>query len=133
MDTLCVESTSLEARGEPQPALEKPKMGAYHRHLLVCTGPRCTADGASQRLFESLGAKFKQAGIDQGALRVKRTRASCFATCKSGPILCVQPDGIWYYNVTEANLDRIIQEHLQGNRPVEDLIFHRGGSHDVSG
>ncbi len=105
---------------------EKPKMGDYKRHLLVCTGPRCTLDGESQTLFDGLGERFKAAGIDQGALRVKRTRASCFATCKAGPIICVQPDGIWYYNVTEANLDRIIQQHLVGGEPVEELIYHRG-------
>lgn len=105
---------------------EKPKMGAYKRHLLVCTGPRCTQNGEAQALFDSLGEKFKAAGIDKGELRVKRTRAYCFATCKSGPILCVQPDGIWYYNVTEANLQRIIDEHLVNGRPVEALIYHRG-------
>lgn len=106
--------------------LEKPKMGEYRRHMVVCVGPRCTESGESQALFDSLGAKFKAAGLDQGELRVKRTRAHCFATCKSGPVLCVQPDGIWYYNVTEANLDRIIRDHLIGGRPVEDLIYHRG-------
>lgn len=110
-------------------ALEKPKMGNYRRHLLLCVGPRCTENGESQKLFDSLGAKFKAAGLDQGELRVKRTRVHCFATCKSGPVLCVQPDGIWYYNVTEDNLDRIIQDHLVGGRPVEDLIYHRGPDH----
>jgi (2Fe-2S) ferredoxin len=105
--------------------LEKPKMMNYKRHMLVCVGPRCTEDGESQLLFESLGEKFKAAGIDQGDIRVKRTRTHCFATCKSGPILCIQPDGIWYYNVTEANLDRIIKQHLVGGDPVEDLIYHR--------
>lgn len=104
----------------------RPKMGDYRRHLLVCTGPRCTPNGESQALFDTLGAKFKAAGIDQGELRVKRTRVSCFATCKSGPLLCVQPDGIWYYDVTESNLDRIIREHLVGGQPVEELIYHRG-------
>jgi len=39
--------------------------------------------------------------------------------------ICIQPDGIWYYNVTEANLDRIIEQHLVGGVPVEDLIYHR--------
>ena len=106
---------------------EKPKMGDYKRHILICTGPRCTLNGEGQTLFDGLGEKFKAAGIDQGALRVKRTRASCFATCKAGPIICVQPDGIWYYNVTETNLDRIIQQHLVGGEPVEDLIYHRAG------
>ena len=107
--------------------LEKPKMGNYKRHLLVCVGPRCSGQGESQQLFESLGEKFKAAGIDNGTLRVKRTRTHCFATCKSGPLLCVQPDGIWYYNVTPANLDRIIEQHLKHDQPVEDLIYHRGG------
>lgn len=108
---------------------EKPKMGDYKRHLLICVGPRCSEDGESQRLFDTLGEKFKAAGIDSGALRVKRTRTHCFATCKSGPIVCVQPDGIWYYNVTEQNLDRIIAEHLVGGKPVEDLIYHRSTEH----
>lgn len=108
------------------PVTEKPKMSAYKRHLLVCTGPRCTQNGESQALFDQLGEKFKAAGIDKGDLRVKRTRTHCFATCKSGPIMCVQPDGVWYYNVNEKNLQRIIDEHLVGGRPVEDLIYHRG-------
>jgi len=72
------------------------------------------------------GEKFKAAGINSGDLRCKRTRTHCFATCKNGPVLAIQPDGIWYYNVTEHNLDRIIEQHLVGGVPVEDLIYHRG-------
>jgi len=37
-----------------------------------------------------------------------------------------QPDGTWYYNLSEANLDRIVSEHLKNGRIVEDLIFHQG-------
>lgn len=107
--------------------IEKPKMAPYKRHMLVCVGPRCSKEGESQRLFETLGEKFRAAGVDSGALRVKRTRAHCFATCKGGPVLCIQPDGIWYYNVTEANLDRIIEQHLVAGEPVEELIYHRSG------
>lgn len=103
----------------------KPTIGDYRRHLLVCTGPRCSVDGAPQALFDSLGEKLKAAGLTSGDLRVKRSRVSCFAACKGGPIVCVQPDGTWYYNVTPANMDRIIDEHLQGGRPVKELVFHQ--------
>lgn len=104
----------------------KPEIGDYRRHLLVCTGPRCTQDGQAQELFDSLGDKFKAAGLHEGSMRVKRSRVSCFAACKGGPILCVQPDGVWYYNVTPENMDRIVEEHLVGGRVVEELVFHRG-------
>lgn len=107
-------------------AVAKPKIGDYRRHLLVCTGPRCTQNGESQALFDRLGDKFKAAGLDAGELRVKRSRVGCFAACKGGPILCVQPDGTWYYNVTDANLDRIVEEHLKNGRVVADLVFHQG-------
>lgn len=107
-------------------SVEKPKIGDYRRHLLVCTGPRCAQDGVAQALFDSLGDKFKAAGLDKGDLRVKRSRVSCFAACKGGPVMCVQPDGTWYYNVTSENMDRIIAQHLVGGQPVQELVFHQG-------
>jgi (2Fe-2S) ferredoxin len=107
-------------------SVEKPKIQDYRRHLLVCVGPRCTQDGESQKLFDSLGEKLKAAGLDQGASRVKRTRVHCFAACRGGPVVCVQPDGVWYYNVTTRNMDRIIEEHLAAGRLVGELVFHRG-------
>lgn len=111
----------------PINAVVKPKIGEYRRHLLICTGSRCSIDGASQALFDSLGDKFKAAGLNAGDLRVKRSRVSCFAACKGGPIVCVQPDGTWYYNVTPENMDRIVEEHLCNGRRVEDLVFHQAG------
>jgi (2Fe-2S) ferredoxin len=108
----------------------KPKIGNYHRHILICTGPRCSQDGVSQALFDSLGDKFKAAGLNEGPLRVKRSRVSCFAACKGGPVMCVQPDGTWYYNVTPENMDRIIDSHLCKGKAVDDLVFHQAGATD---
>ncbi len=103
----------------------KPKMMDYHRHLLVCVGDRCTENREGQALYDLLKEKLKAAGLDKGALRVKRTRATCFGTCRSGPLLCVQPDGVWYYDINSKKLDRIITEHFLQNKPVTEFIHHQ--------
>lgn len=104
-------------------------MRVHDKHVLMCTGPRCTENGAqAEAMFKVLGQT-----IDGCAgLRVKRTRSHCFAVCKEGPILAVYPDGVWYRKVDAAAIGRIVTEHLAGGCPVEPLIFHRLGQGDVN-
>jgi (2Fe-2S) ferredoxin len=103
-------------------------MRTHSKHVLMCNGPRCT-DGGKQA-----GMMFQQLGelIDSRPdLKVKRTRSHCFAVCKNGPVMVVYPEGVWYRCPDETVLERIVEEHLQGNNEVSDYVIHRLGEGDV--
>ncbi len=105
----------------------KPNIVAYRRHLLVCTGRRCVEDGMDAAALNDLARRLTAAGVlGEGAVRVKPSRVDCLGVCGSGPIVCVQPDGVWYWSVTSHEMDRIIEQHLIQGRAVDDLVFHRG-------
>jgi (2Fe-2S) ferredoxin len=103
-------------------------MRTHSKHVLMCTGSRCTQDGKqSEAMFKKLGEKIDS----RPELKVKRTRSNCFAVCKNGPILVVYPEGVWYSCADESVLERIVEEHLQGGNEVSEHIIHRLGAGDV--
>jgi len=101
--------------------MNKPNIDSYKRHALMCTGKSC---GENIPLLKSLKTKIAAAGLDAGEDAVRVNRAGCLGVCEQGPIMVVHPEGVWYCNLDESKLNRIVEEHFKGDKPVKEDAFH---------
>ncbi|MGF1507112.1 MAG: (2Fe-2S) ferredoxin domain-containing protein [Chloroflexi bacterium] len=102
-----------------------PKIKAHHRQIFVCMDGDCAKKKDAKATKKMLSRQLSDARRKEGIDRALCTGMDCIGTCKRGPLVVVWPDGIWYHSVDEKAAKRIVDEHIVGGRPVEDLVFYR--------
>ena len=109
-----IDLTNLEAVGRKH----REKLAGYQGLLLVCTGTGCVSAGAFS-IRDELKALLKQHKLQKKWLVVG---TGCNGFCAMGPILVVQPAGVFYQKLDAKGLARLVEEHLVGGKPVKSLM-----------
>jgi len=99
-------------------------MAERHRADLIvsCLHGRCP------ELLPALQEEIKRRGL---AGEVDVVEAGCRGLCAMGPVLLVEPDGLFYVNVQPADAPELVEETLVKGRAVERLTYKEPVTHQA--
>jgi len=94
-------------------------MKGYRTHLLLCAGTACV----SNKSFEVQAALEKEIKKHHLEDEVAVVLTGCNGFCSQGPVMLVQPDGIFYTMLKVEDIPFLVEEHLLKGRPVKKHMY----------
>jgi NADP-reducing hydrogenase subunit HndC len=89
--------------------------------VIVCHGTGCVANG-SPKVAEALRQAIEAAELDARVIPEIKT-TGCHGFCSRGPLVILQPSGIFYQRVRPEDAEEIVQVSFIEGKPVDRLLY----------
>jgi len=86
---------------------------------MLCSGTGCQAS-KSGVFQEALQKELERRGL---ANEIKIIETGCNGFCAVGPVMLVQPEGIFYQKLKPKDIPHLVEEHFLKGRPVKRLFY----------
>ncbi len=108
-----------ETLAEKQAQEKKRLTDTTIKKLLICGGTGCHATG-SIALKETLVNELAAKGLQE---KVQVIETGCNGFCAMGPLMVIQPDGVFYQKIKPEDVPELVEEHLINNKQVKKLLY----------
>jgi NADH-quinone oxidoreductase subunit F/NADP-reducing hydrogenase subunit HndC len=109
--------TNVDALKSLREQLEKETFRPDANRVRMCCGTACTATGAF-KVIDSLMEESESRGVE---LEVVKT--GCQGLCQKGPVMIVEPQGIFYQRMRPEQAHHIVSNTVVGGLPYREGLF----------
>jgi NADH-quinone oxidoreductase subunit F len=99
------------------------------RRIIICAGTGCMASGALKisnefkRISTLMGVQVETELKKEETSYNLLTGSGCQGFCQMGPLVTIEPEGIFYVKVKPEDVSEIITETVLSGKPVERLLY----------
>jgi (2Fe-2S) ferredoxin len=107
--------------------LQEGRLGltGYQKHVFICQHRRSSESGkkscgrsGSAELRNALKKQITSLGLNT---KIRINVSGCLGHCEQGPAMVIYPQGTWYGNIQQSDLNNILNQSILGNRIIERL------------
>ncbi|MDY0222180.1 MAG: NADH-quinone oxidoreductase subunit NuoF [Desulfobacterium sp.] len=102
-------------------------MNKIRTQLMLCGGTGCESTG-SERVREALTREIEGQGLKD---EVEIVVTGCNGFCAVGPVMVVQPEGIFYQKIKPEDAAELVEEHFLKGRPLKRLFYKEPASKNI--
>ncbi len=102
-------------------------MNKVRTQLMLCGGTGCHASGTGEFQI-ALEEELKRQEL---AEEIKIIETGCNGFCAVGPVMLVQPEGIFYQKLKAKDVPHLVEEHFLKGRPVKKLFYTEPASRET--